>query len=374
MTNKIEIVDGAMPIRERGILLWRFGRESVAFQAMKGLLNLVAMLILWSAAGQPCGAEPGEEHLLLLRNGGRVVGIMPLVGGRIVEFRLEAGKNVLDGRPERWDGEPWKVPFGEGWKQCFGESVWPGPQVDWWTSREPYPIPAEMKNVSPGNWPPDPAWDTDPFEVREQSATRVVMKGPVSKLTGLELTKTVELLADGKLKFEVTATNRGDREVSRDLWLLRRVPLDANRFLPLKVEFANWRFSRMVTVEKIEGLTVLEPAPGAMNEQDVSGKMHGLPAEGWMAAATAEAFLIIEFPMVSEAHMAPEHSPVEVYCATPPVPLCEMEHHGELRTLKPGETMRCEETWRIIPNTKYPDAVSQAHFLRTEIFPVAAGK
>jgi len=330
------------------------------------------MLILLAAAGPSCRGEAGEEHLLLLRNGGRVVGIMPLVGGRIVEFRLETGKNVLDGRPERWDDGPWKEPFGEEWKQCFGESVWPGPQVDWWTEREPYPIPAEMKNISPGGWPPDPAWDTDPFEVTEKSARRVVMKSPVSKLTGLELTKRVELLADGKLKYEVTATNRGDREVSRDLWLLKRVPLEANRFLPLKAEFANRRFPWMVSVEKIEGLTVLKPAAG--DRQDISGKMHALPAEGWMATATAEAFFIIEFPMVDETHMAAEQSPVEVYCATPPVPLCEMEHHGELKILKPGETMRCEETWRIIANTKYPDAAAQAHFLRTEVFPVAAGK
>jgi len=336
---------------------------------MRGLLFLA--LLFFTQVASPCRGEAGEGHLLLLHNGGRVVGITPLVGGRIVEFRLEAGKNVLDGRPERWDGQPWKEPFGEGWKQCYGESVWAGPQADWWTEREPYPIPAEMKNVSPGDWPPDPAWDTDPYTITEQSATRVVLKSPISKLTGLELTKTVELLADGKLKFTVTATNRGDRVVTRDLWFLKRVPLESNRFLPLKVEMTNWKYSEMVSVQKLDGLTVLEPAANAQNLADVAGKMYGTPSEGWMAEATAEAFFIVEFPVVDEARMAAQQAPVEVYCATPPVPICEMEHHGEIETIKPGESMQCEETWRIVPNGKYLDAAAQAHFLRTEIFPMA---
>jgi hypothetical protein len=41
-----------------------------------------------------------------------------------------------------------------------------------------------------------------------------------------------------------------------------------------------------------------------------------------------------------------------------------MEHHAEIKTLKPGESMESEETWEIIPYTGPDDAAAQASFLQ----------
>jgi hypothetical protein len=325
--------------------------------------GLVLLAVLLAGCGLESWAATGEESLLMLHNGGCVCGIMPQIGGRVVVFRTETGDNVLDARPELWKDAPPLDLLATTWKQYYGESVWSGPQADWWTARQPYPPKVERK----GTWPPDPAWELAPFTVVEKTSTRVVMRSPVSLFTGLELTKTVELSADGRLKLQVDATNRGDRVVTRDLWLLHRVLPTARCFLPLKSETADKGFAKAALSLTVEGLTVLEPLADKTRTKPASGKIGGVPEEGWMAAATPGAFFTVRFQAADASKVAPGQAPVEVFFSSAPEPLCEMEHHGELTTLKPGEKMESKEVWQIVPYAGPDNAEAQARFLRTEM-------
>jgi hypothetical protein len=303
----------------------------------------------------------GEEHLLMLHNGGMVCGIMPQIGGRVVVYRTETGANVLDGRPELWKDSPSTDLLGTNFKQYYGESVWAGPQSVWWTAQEPYP----PNIVYKGPWPPDSAWESASFTLVEQTPTRVVMRSPISKLTGLELTKTIELLANGQLNLQEQAVNRGDRVVTRDLWLLHRVSPTARCFLPLKSETADKGFSEAVSIKKVDGLTVLELLPHEDSTKPASGKMLAVPEAGWMATAVPEGFFTVRFHATDVSKTTPGQAPVEIFFSSAPQPLCEMEHHGKLKTLKPGETMKSRETWQIVPYTGATDADAQARFLQT---------
>ena len=44
-----------------------------------------------------------------------------------------------------------------------------------------------------------------------------------------------------------------------------------------------------------------------------------------------------------------------------------MEHHGEIKTLKPGEMMESEDIWQIVPYVGPDSAGAQARFLRKEM-------
>jgi len=312
-------------------------------------------------SGRDALGATGEEHMLMLHNGGMVCGIMPQIGGRVVVFRTKTGANVLDGRPELWNDPPRPDLLATNFKQYYGESVWAGPQAVWWTADEPYPPNIEYK----GPWPPDPAWEFAPFTIVEQTPTRVILRSPISKLTGLELTKTIELSANGQLTLQVKAVNRSDRLVTRDLWLLHRVSPTARTFLPLKSETTDKGFSEAVSIQKMNGLTVLELLPHEKSSATISGgKMLAVAENGWMATAVPEGFFTVRFQPTEAYKTAPGQAPVEIFFSSAPQPLCEMEHHGELTTLKPGETMETKETWQIIPYSGAPDAEAQSRFLQ----------
>jgi hypothetical protein len=275
-------------------------------------------------------------------------------------FRTETGANVLDGRPELWQDTPPADLLGTAFKQYYGESTWAGPQSVWWSAQEPYPPDTPYR----GPWPPDPAWETAPFTVLEQTPSRVVLQSVVSKLTGLQLTRTIVLQTDGALTFHDQAANRGDRNVTRDLWNIHRVPPGDRSFLPLKSEKEDADFSKAAVVKEVVGLTMLEPVTGEKPAKPVVGKMFAVPNQGWMATVVPEGFFTVKFDAIEEAKAAPGQSPVEIYYSSEPQPLCEMEHHSELKTLRPGEVMESSETWRIVPYTESSGAEAQARFLQ----------
>ncbi|HEY8966403.1 MAG TPA: DUF4380 domain-containing protein [Candidatus Methylacidiphilales bacterium] len=336
------------------------------------LFRLFFLLLLLPSAAPRCGAgeRAGEAPLLLLRNGGRVAGIEAGAGGRVVLFRLEEGANVLDGRPALWgDRTPADAPPG-AWKQYYGESVWTSPQAAWWTDREPFPPRTKPANVWPGQWPPDPAWEMAPYEVVERSASRVVLRSRPSALNGLELVRTVELLPDGKLRLAAEARNTGAQPVARGLWMIARVPPAARLFLPQAGLVPDKGLPAAARVAREAGLTVVTPTPEAGKGKSLwaspGGKISGPAAahEGWMAAATHEAFFVIRFAPPDAALVAPGHAPVEVFVRAEPEPIVEVEAQGALREIPPGGAARFEETWEIVPNPGLDTVAEQARFLK----------
>ena len=94
--------------------------------------------------------------------------------------------------------------------------------------------------------------------------------------------------------------------------------------------------------------------------------MEAVAQAGWMATTVSGGFFVVRFQATDETKVAPSHAPVEITFSSPPDPLCELEHHGELKTLNPGESMVSEETWQIVPYTGATDLATQAKFLETE--------
>ncbi len=67
-------------------------------------------------------------------------------------------------------------------------------------------------------WPPDPWLEYAEAAVVTSAPARAVLRLPVSPVTGLELTKEIELTGPRSARLRVTAVNRRDRPVAWDLW------------------------------------------------------------------------------------------------------------------------------------------------------------
>ena len=198
-------------------------------------------------------------------------------------FAGENGGNVLDARPELWKDVAVTDLLTMDFKQYYGESVWAGPQDVWWSEQETYPPSVHpqtdsFRRIRPGNWLPSPWWS------RRRRALSCGARFP--KLSGLELTKTIELGADGQLKIHETAVNRSDKVVTRDLWLLHRVNTKAPSFLPLKsVSSVNRGFWIAGDVQKFGQITMVQLRPGVTDWGSAAqGKMKAVADAGWMAS------------------------------------------------------------------------------------------
>lgn len=324
------------------------------------LLWTTALLALTAWLGGGCQTAPregaaeareGESLLLWIEAGETRLGLLPEQGGRAVVWRSRDGENRLDARPETW-AEPRSLADAEQkveppWAEDFGQIVWMGPQSEFWVNQDAFPRQRDGRHV----WPPDPYLTQLPYEVVMRRSDRLVLRSVVSPVWGVQLTKFYQVRPDGSVRFEVEAHNPGPRTITRNLWLNFRAPPGAREFVPVAGrESVSLSREAGVEVALHHGLASTWVPDGAAHR---GVKASITPAEGWIAAAVEGGFLVLEFDPTDPAQVPPGHAPVEIYrvgFGHPELsPLLELEQHGPLLTLQPGERASRGETWRWLP-------------------------
>lgn len=288
---------------------------------------------------------------------GRVkLGILPDVGGRIVYLSYNGSPNLLKSDPTQWNEPLSEVPVpgpDAPWKAYNGHIVWIGPQSAFWTDQDINPEKRDRKDP----WPPDPWLIYGACTFIKKSPHSLVLKSPVSEVTGLQLTKTITINRNSTVSFEVEAQNMRNRPVSWDLWLNTRINGYAPAYVPVSsngsVKIVSNRTTQNDTVPySIErGFFHYTPLPPDVNFEQRSSKAFITPSEGYMYSDQGKVRFIIEFPLYSPNLTHPEQGMVEIYNYTSKNPddaLTEMEYHAPFRTLKTGEKMSTIQTWKFM--------------------------
>ncbi|MCC5804843.1 MAG: DUF4380 domain-containing protein [Opitutales bacterium] len=301
------------------------------------------------ATSAPAGAE---AHLIVLRHGDLEVGVLPQVGGRVVLLRHRGGSNLLKSDPSGWQPEAWpELRADAPWRGFNGHIYWVAAQSEWWNRQDLLPQRAGQW------WPPDPYLVFGDNEILEQSPVRVVLCGPPSPVSGLRLTKFVELRADNVVWLAAEAENIRDAPVSWGLWSNTRFHADT----PFRVDLNGFgeediwyshphRFHGEVSADG-RWFTFANEGAAEVAEPVANKAFMGVPT------ARAEIFfddLILEkaMPFTEAARVHPEHASVEVFLQkhnNRADALLEIEFHGPYETLPPGGTIRLEETWTLRP-------------------------
>lgn len=314
------------------------------------------------AAGDPVTAP---SALVTLVNGRVILGLLPSLGGRIVDFRAGHGPNVLDAH--------WKEPFPpasldapfEPWN---GHVVWAGPQSAWWTRQDLLP---ERKQAKAG-WPPDPFNEAARYVLLARTAARVHMRAPASPVTGLELEQEIELVGERTARLRVVATNRRDTSVAWDLWPNTRVKPSGSPYVPLEAD-APLRIDDSAdgTVGPYPhritgGWLSFEPGhrPASPFTQ-LRAKAFVRPARGLIAFFLERQVFLKRAAMVPRERLHPEQAFIELYRgAGRGGDILELEMHGPYETLAPGASMSFEETWELLDYDGPPQAEARTAFLQ----------
>jgi hypothetical protein len=273
--------------------------------------------------------------MITICKNGTKIGLVPELGGQILLWQVGSGDNLLDALPgeehRRPDGWPDPTPTID-WDAGRGHIVWAGPQSTWWKDQEKFP------DLS--IWPPDPVLTAAPYSIKEQSAERIVLESSPSPYTGLQFLKTFEILPCGTVRVHVRATNRLNRPVCRNLWFNFRAKASGREYVSIANPF---------------GVQIMGDGSSAWAngwhslKTSTSAKAFIHADQGMILAEADGGNIMIQFDLTDVDRVPEGHAPVEIYRDNSGIKpaLLEIEHHGPLTLLAPGESMEREETWQF---------------------------
>ncbi len=339
------------------------------------LALLVLVLGSGRLASQPSATAEAKARIDLTK-GDFVVSVVPSLGGRVVGLRAGGGPNLLSWDERRENGPvplpALETPF-EPWN---GRVMWVGPQSGWWVDQDMAPA----RKAAKAGWPPDPFHETARYEVLERTRDRIVMKGPMSPITGLELTETVEIVGPRRVRFVDVASNRRSTGVAWDLWPNTRVRPDGWPYVPLapgstpRIDGPRQPTAGTYPHRIVDGYLTLPPGirPAAPIAQ-LHAKVFVQPAVGEIAFFLGRQLLRLQADLVPAEKLHPEQTFVELYrgaSADPAWDILELEMHGAFVRLAPGESMRFEQTAEILDYTGPPEAAAHVAYLKALPKPV----
>jgi len=315
----------------------------------------------------PAALSESRPVVLRLSNAELALGLVPGLGGRIVELRPAGGENLLDAGPRFWK-EPFppadlRTPF-EPWN---GHTYWVGPQSAWWTQQDLDPERRRAK----APWPPDPFHETARYEVRELSRSKARLECPFSPITGLRRRLEVELVGGRRVRIRMSATNGRTTPVALSIYSNTRVRPDGWAYVRLASDgikrIDSPRDTPAYPHRIVRGFFVSPPGlKPARADVPMTADVFLRPAEPQIAYFRGRQLFLKRTDRFSETRLHPEETLVELYRSSgdgADAELLELEMHGPYETLPPGQTISFEETWEIVDYSGAAEPDAHVDFL-----------
>ncbi|WP_115051243.1 DUF4380 domain-containing protein [Xanthomonas arboricola] len=321
-------------------------------------------------ADEPASSNKPAIEQIRLHNAVIEVSATPAFGGRVLSFHLLGQPNILKtGSAVQQHPVP-EVSATSGDIAYLGHDVWVGPQSQWWLHQQVNPA----RQAAAAVWPPDPYLSLATTRPVTRAGDQLELEGVPSPVTGVQLRKRVALSSTRADTVEVEATARNIRSdaIAWDLWFNTRVAAGTRVFVPV-ADAADIRLQAPTEAGTIApsyrhhgGVFALR-ADARQDGLIQRGKVLLQPSAGWMAGFAGGQVLVIRFAHQPLAAIHPEQGQVELYLDAPPQHpergLLEMEVHAAYRQLAPGEHMRANEQWTVLPYAGPDTQQAQQQFL-----------
>jgi hypothetical protein len=311
---------------------------------------------------------------LVLQSMNLKVGILPHAGGRLVLFQAPDGPNMLREAPERWGQKLTDIQPDTPWIDYRGHIIWLSPQSQWWAQQNL----DQTKRKQQSLWPPDPYLTLGQYQVIKHTPTCLVLKSPISPVSGMQLTKTYELLDDATLQMTTQASNCSDQPHQWGIWSNTRVPMDCHVYVKVNL-------GHTIKLEALRQQEVnFKSIPWAITQ----GWFHfdpikpeTEPHERWIKVGLdpnqqqiicfQAGYVLIKSAITPLATpVAQEHAPVELFLdagSNTDQHRMEIEMHGSLTHLDPGQSMTFKEAWQLIAYPGSNDQTSQIQWLKKNV-------
>ena len=311
--------------------LWmvRFAASSLA-----GLAGIMALSSAATATTQVGIIDyQGWKACYELKNDTTRIVVAPQLGGRIMEYAI-GGQSII------WQnadliGQVIEPEEAGGWPNYGGYKLWNAPQDRW-------------------GWPPDPALDSGPVQVRLLGTTGLKIIGTVSGDSGLQFVKEVYLESDSS---RAVISQRLFSTVKQDLdwsvWDVTQVKTPGMAALPTNPaspfpsglrSFGDYDTADMdQTVSIKDGVAIISHREGTNLKFGTDAPV------GWAAYTSGSLLYIKRFPGPTKGETYPDEGlNAEVYISGD-MGYVEVEILGPMTYLKRGGYTSFNEEWLLIP-------------------------
>ena len=329
-------------------------------------LLLIAAATFATIAGL---AQQTQNSLITLSNDTIAISILPEVGGRLVRASLCGKPNILKSDSTQWNESPDKRPglTPRGMFKAYnGHITWLSPQSEWWAHQDSFPL---LKS-NHAQWPPDTYLEFSPFRIVRQTSHEIVLTGPASPFSKMQLTKTFRI-SGNKVFVSAAAKNTSTDTVSWGLWHNTRMSgWDAVFVQANETDLRKTNYMRRAELRKPE----LHYADGFYSYEAVRPETPGGfmsksffdVASPLIAGHHGNQWLIIRSAAIPAQSIHPEQARIELYIENTTRPerdLQELEMQFAYETIAPGASIEATETWEIFPAGNSADK----NELRTEL-------
>ncbi|QJD69479.1 DUF4380 domain-containing protein [Xanthomonas campestris pv. badrii] len=335
-------------------------------------IALALTLLPWSMAqaDPPVHEKTAAVERICLSNEVLELSLTPAFGGRVLSFNLRGQPNVLKvGAAVERQPTP-AVSASAGDVPYLGHDVWVGPQIQWWLHQQVNP----QRKAAAAVWPPDPYLSLASTRVVTRGPGQASLQGVPSPVTGMQLSKHVEISRTRADTVQLRATARNIRKeaIAWDLWFNTRVAASTRVFVPVanRADVRVQPPSEAGTIAPMfsHHAGVLALRADVRDDSLIQrGKLLLQPSAGWMAGFAGKQVLVIGFAHQPLAAIHPEQGQVELYLDAPPrhpeQGLLEMEVHAPYRQLAPGAQMQAQEQWTLLRYTGPDEEQAQRQFL-----------
>jgi len=266
------------------------------------------------------------ENARIVRSNNFSLAVSLSDGGRIISFQL-LGKEILT----QSETEP----------LYFGSTLWIAPENIW--------------------WPVNAILDSSLFSVVNQSASSIHLISPPIK-NGIQVEKKIEISEkDSSVHIEYMINNVSSTPFFAGAWELVRTP-GGKSFFPYDKP-SPIKASDLKNVVYKNGLTAYY-----FDKKDVKSpqKLYASAKEGWLAHFSGDLLFIKTFPDIEPGKNDKGQGEVEIY-VNEKASYVELETHGLISKIKPGEQMSYKTKWYLAHYNKKQDINAAAAYVRKMI-------
>jgi len=330
---------------------------------MSSLISAGALFFMMVSGPGGCGAIPANPTQTI--SGFGLKAAYDADCDRLTYFGPNKGPNLLFA-PNRAkvgsDPEDGYVFFG-------GMYSWIGPQGEWVDA-----------SGNPKSWPPDPVIDRGPMSVMDMTLREFQAVGPVSPISGLRESKSVEIVGEGEAVVTHRVENLSDEPRRVSIWTITAAPTRAIIVVPRPLatqpigmdkpeshdlwerragEVGNWVMlprQRMRRLRRMSGeLKAFVPVGARIDAQQHSETLPPCIAiwkrHYWLLRVGDPSSIDVDGTL-----WAAGEAPVEVYVNSG-LKIFEAELLSPIVELQPGESTQFTERWFVIYGSRYNTSV-----------------
>jgi len=312
------------------------------------------------------------EKLILLKNNQIEVGVLTHLGGRVVLLRKPGKENIIKSDSSTWEDLSIVPPAkaDSDFKTFNGHIVWVSPQSEWWSQQEVN----QKRKQRKANWPPDPYLIYGQCEVIEKTDTSVTLRGEKSPVSGVQITKKIEILSDGQVKFQATIRNIREDSVKWGIWMNTRLSGYARCYVPaneksmIRKNDINNQHAREMPYEFVDGYFTFCPHKVKDLKKINVQKTYFMPEDNYVVGFDQGQALKISFDPVLQEQLHSEHGLVEIYNnVNSKDDLLELEVQGEYKLIAPDEELTMNITWELFDYQGDKNSETQIQFIEDSI-------